>query len=148
MKIRWVAGMAAVLLLAVCTASAAWACALDQVPSISMNGRLAVANQQPAETSAALARWAPFVFPARPGVRQVVRFGENRREVARSLTSQAMSHPAEWRFGDGAQAYGWTVRHAYHKPGTFRITVLAYDRTSRRWYSFDEVMVLVGAGGR
>lgn len=131
------------LVLVTTTAEVARACALDQVPSISLDGRLAVANKQAPQTGAQLARWAPFVFLMRPRAGQTVHLAENRKEVAQSLTSQALAHAALWRFGDGRSTPGWKVSHVYRKAGSYRITVLAYDRGSHRWYPFDEATVVV-----
>jgi hypothetical protein len=132
---------AALALLA--STSVARACALDQVPSMSLNGELAIVNGHAPTTAQELARWAPFVFRVRHRVGKRLWLAENRREVGRSLTVQAMSHAALWRFGDGQSALGWRVSHMYRKPATYRITVLAYDRGTRKWYEFDAATVVI-----
>lgn len=121
----------------------AQACALDQVPSISLDGHLAVINKQVPRTPLQLAHWAPFVFRAHPRVGQMVRFAENRREVARSLTKPALHHRILWRLGDGRSAFGWHISHAYQRSGRYRVTVLAYDQRSHRWYQFDKAIAVV-----
>jgi hypothetical protein len=140
---RWGAD-SLVLLLSLCTFGGnVGACALDQVPSMSMNGHLAVLNKKPPRTRAELIKWAYFIFRTHPRVGQLLHFAENRREVARSLTKQAMEHAAKWVFDDGTDAYGWVVSHTYRKRGIFRITVLAYDQGTHRWYPFDQATLIV-----
>lgn len=136
-----VAGILSVSVLALF--GTAQACTLDNVPSVSLNGHLATFNKTVAQTSAQLRVWAPFVFRVRPASGKRLTFNENRKEVAKSLTKQAMAHPALWRFGDGSSSRGWRVSHVYKRSATYRITVLAYDRTTGKWYPFDQVTLHV-----
>jgi PKD domain len=49
--------------------------------------------------------------------------------------TDAMSSLAQaplWRFGDGAKASGLAVRHAYRRPGRYRVTVTAADLAGNR----------------
>lgn len=135
--------IALVVLLLSDTASTAAACALDQVPSMSMNGQLAVPNTHPAQTAGDLRHWAPFVFRGHPAPGQAVKLSENRHEVARSLTRQAMQRAPQWQLGDGTVAFGWSVTHRYITPGIRRVTVRAYDPGSRKWYPFDEATITI-----
>jgi hypothetical protein len=137
-------GVAALALGAVAVGTPmALACSLDNVPSISANGHLARLNLQPPTTQAELAIWAPFVFtqPYRTNARVI--FSENRAEVARSLVPGAMLRPWLWDFGDGNHTTGWTVHHAYTRPGTWHITVDAYFPGTKKWYLFDQAEVTI-----
>jgi len=51
--------------------------------------------------------------------------------------------PWRWAFGDGQTAYGWTIRHAYTHPGTWRIAVDAYDPGTNLWWNFDQVQITI-----
>src|SRR5579872_27553 len=62
----------------VAEATPARACALDQRPSLSTNGRLVVLNKQVARTQAELAIWAFFVVPGVYRTGQPVTMTENR----------------------------------------------------------------------
>lgn len=119
------------------------ACSLDSRPSVYADGRLALVNKRAPTTRSQLAVWTPFIFDRTYATHQTVTFTENRREVARSLTAAAMRRPWRWRFGDGHTAYGWTVRHAYARPGHWRIHVDAYLARTHQWYSFDQVTVTI-----
>jgi hypothetical protein len=121
------------------------ACALDAQPSAYTDGQRDRVNTQVPTSSAQLAGWAPFVFARSYPVRRAIVLTEDRHEVARSLTAAAMRRPWRWEFGDGQVAYGWTVRHAYARPGHWRISVAAYDPGTRQWYNFDQVMITVTA---
>jgi PKD domain len=57
---------------------------------------------------------------ARPGRR--VRFS-----VAATDALSSLAQPPLWRFGDGATARGLAVRHAYRRPGRYRVTVTVTD---------------------
>jgi hypothetical protein len=118
---------------------------LDSRPSISADGLLAHTNLQPPTTEAELAVWAPFIFARTYRAGVVVSFTENRKEVAQSLVPSAMLRPWRWDFGDGKNATGWTVHHAYAKPGTRRITAYAYFPATKQWYKFDQAMVRIAA---
>jgi hypothetical protein len=88
----------------------AWACALDNRPSMSADGVLAHLTAA-VPTAATLPTWASFTFPRvyKPG--QPVRFSEDQAEVRRTLTPSALSHPWRWNFGDGSTAVGYNVQH-------------------------------------
>ncbi len=116
------------------------ACALDNVPSMSMNGKLAARNNK---MPGNLSIYAAFYFKRPIKAGHKVTMAENRRECARSLVASAMRHAARWRFGDGTTAYGWNVHHTYRAKGTYRITVSAYYAKGHEWYRFDEVDVVV-----
>ncbi len=120
------------------------ACARDGVPSVSVDGRLAILNRAAAPT--VLTTWSPFVF-ARPVQRgRAVTLAENNREIANAhvLPSDVFKHPWRWTFGDGRpDAYGTRVRHAYSKAGTYRIEVRAYYAAYASWQPFDVVTVHV-----
>src|SRR5690348_2243477 len=111
-------GMIAVAFLLAITGSAgmARACGLDGVPSLHVNG--VVAQRMTSKPSrAALAHWAPFIFPGpyRPGV--ALHISENVSELKRSLPADAFSHPWRWSFGDGTTGTGFTMRHTYRHSG-------------------------------
>lgn len=127
------------------TASAipARACALDQRPSLSTNGRLVVLNKQVARTQAELAIWSFFVAPGAYRTGQVVTMTENRKEVATTLMASALLQPWGWTFGDGSFSQGWTVRHAYAHPGHWKIGVYDYNPESRRWDLFDQATITI-----
>jgi hypothetical protein len=122
------------------TAAVVQACALDNVPSMSMNGALAAYNNKIPHD---LHLYAPFFFKRPAVVGRRIQLTENRRECARSLTRSSMAHAARWRFGDGSTAYGWKVHHVYAHSGTYRATVFAYYAKGKSWYPFDEVDVTV-----
>ncbi len=119
------------------------ACGLDGKPSMLGNGRLVRINPSYPQTDAQVAYWAVFALPGSYGAGQVVALTENRAEVARTLLPQAMLRPWRWTFGDGATAYGWTVRHTYARAGHWRITTYAYDPGSRTWNNFDQAVITV-----
>jgi hypothetical protein len=122
--------------------SLAAACARDGVPSVSLDGHLAVVNRSGGRVVPTT--WSPFVFtrPARHG--HVVTLAENNREVARALPRDVFTHPWRWDFGDHTRpAYGTRVHHIYRKPGTYRIAVLAYYPVYSAWQPFDDVTIHV-----
>jgi hypothetical protein len=123
--------------------TAARACAIDQRPSASANGRLAHLNPHTPTTSAQLATWGYFIFPGTFRVGADVTLTENRAEVARTLEPSALRDPWGWQFGDGTTALGWTVRHAYARPGPERISVYAYDPAIDRWTLFDQITITI-----
>ncbi|HVC81256.1 MAG TPA: hypothetical protein VNL35_12240 [Chloroflexota bacterium] len=128
----------------VAEATPARACALDQRPSLSTNGRLVVLNKQVARTQAELAIWAFFVVPGVYRTGQSVTMTENRKEVANTLMPSARLQPWGWTFGDGSFSQGWTIRHAYTHPGHWKIGVYAYNPESRRWDLFDQATITIG----
>ena len=94
----WRAVAAGVTILVALLPSLAAACARDGVPSVSLDGHLAVVNRSAGRV--VLTTWSPFVFtrPARHG--HVVTLAENNREVARALPRDVFTHPWRWDFGD------------------------------------------------
>ena len=123
----------------------AQACTLDQKPSASADGHLAGINRSTPTTQEQLAAWSYFAFPRPFQVGTTVVLTEDRREVARTLVPSAMRQPWGWLFGDGSSATGWTVRHAYTRPGPLRISVYAYDPAIGRWTLFDQVTITISA---
>jgi hypothetical protein len=116
---------------------------LDSRPSISADGQIARLNLQPPITAAQLARWAPFVFARTYREHASIVLTENRKEVAQSLVPAAMLRPWRWNLGDGTTTTGWTIHHAYSRPGTWRITVDAYFPGTKKWYTFDQASVTI-----
>jgi hypothetical protein len=66
------------------------ACALDQRPSMSADGRLVVVNSHAPTNPQAFATWSYFVLPGAFPARRALLLTEDRREVARTLTAEAM----------------------------------------------------------
>ena len=142
LALHWRAAAAGVTILGALLPSLAAACARDGVPSVSLDGHLAVVNRSAGRV--VLTTWSPFVFarPARPG--HVVTLAENNRAVARALPRDVFTHPWRWDFGDHTRpAYGTRVHHIYRKPGTYRIAVLAYYPVYDAWQPFDDVTIHV-----
>ena len=140
--VPWQAVAASVAILCALLPSFAAACARDGVPSVSLDGHLAVVNRSAGRV--VLTTWSPFVFarPARHG--HVVTLAENNREVARALPRDVFTHPWRWDFGDHTRpAYGTRVHHIYRTPGTYRIAVLAYYPVYAAWQPFDDVTIHV-----
>lgn len=123
--------------------AATHACTIDLTPSASADGRLDRVNQQRPTGTSHLASYASFVFPRVYTARHLIAFTEDRRELARSLTTAAMRRPWRWTFGDRQTAYGWTIRHAYAHPGTWRLAVDAYDPGTKQWWNFDQVQITI-----
>lgn len=69
------------------------ACALDQRPSLSVDGRLATVNRQAPATARDMATWSYFAVPGTFPTGVPLVLAEDRREVARTLTAQAMRQP-------------------------------------------------------
>jgi len=135
--------VAGVSVLAFLPATAA-ACARDGVPSVSADGRLAVLNRSGGSARVIPATWSPFVFADTVSHGQGVTLSENNREVARALPTSVFSHPWRWDYGDHSPfGYGTTVRHAFARPGAYRITVLAYYAAYATWEPFDLVTIRV-----
>jgi hypothetical protein len=120
------------------------ACMLDQKPSMSVNGRLAHATTQVPKTQAELAVWTYFVFSGRYAANQPIVLGENKAEVAHTLSAEAMKQPVIWSFGDGQGASGWTVRHTYGRAGRWQVKIAVWDPYSGRWDLFDQATVTTG----
>jgi hypothetical protein len=125
--------------------SIAWACGLDGIPSLLADGQRDRINTATPTTAAQVAAWTPFVLARSFPAKQAITLTEIRSEVAKSLTAAAMRHPWRWRFSDGTVAHGWTVKHAFAKPGTWRIAVDAYYPGNGKWYQFDTATVVIRA---
>lgn len=123
----------------------AHACTLDQKPSIFADGRLARINTHPPTTQQAFATWTYFYVPGSFAAGKAIALSEDRRDVARTLTAEAMRQPWGWQFGDGRVAYGWSVRHAYARAGRWRVRVFAWDPAGRRWDMFDQATITIRA---
>src|SRR5205823_8862513 len=120
LTVQWRAVAVGATILVALLPSLAAACARDGVPSVSLDGHLAVVNR--GARRIVLTTWSPFVFtrPARHG--HVVTLAENNREVARALPRDVFMHPWRWDFGDHTRpAHGTRVHHIYRSPGTYRI---------------------------
>ena len=124
-------------------AAQAGACTIDQRPSASANHQIARLNRQTPRTAAQLAAWSLFYFAPSFQARQSIPFAENRRELARTLSAEALRQPCGWQFGDGHVAYGWTVRHAYAQAGRWPIKVYVWDPAGGRWDLFDQVTITI-----
>jgi hypothetical protein len=116
------------------------ACSLDNVPSISANGMLARLNTV-RPVVGHLAHWAPFVLPVAFRTGAGVRLSENLADLRKSLLTEDFSKPWRWDFGDGTGGSGFTVQHAYKKPGTYRVIVSAYDSKIKFWFQFDAALI-------
>src|SRR5207244_5420933 len=68
-----------------------------------------------------------LALPGRTRVGRRVRFS-----VAAADAMSSLAQPPLWRFGDGATARGLVVRHAYRRPGHYRVTVAAADLAGNR----------------
>lgn len=125
-------------------ASAAWACGIDNVPSLSVNGRLVALNPVYA-TTATYDTWTPFIARGVYPARRALLFAENRANVALSLPPVAMKVPWRWSFGDKTTARGTKVRHTYRRGGTYIVSVDAYFGTGKyaQWYTFDKITLHV-----
>jgi hypothetical protein len=119
------------------------ACGIDGIPSMNLNGHLVTINADQA-TKQNLAYWAPFVLAAAKPTTSL-HFGENERELHKSLTSQAFTVPFQWSFGDGATAKGVNVTHQYSQPGWYKVDVSYYYTPEKRWVVFDSAQLPVGA---
>jgi len=138
---RWPAGLAvlAALLLAL-TPGAVAACAIDNVASLRADGVPAMlTTSAPSGTSA----WAPFTITQAIAAGAPVRFTEAPADLAGTLPPAVRAAPYRWAFGDGGVALGHGAAHRYARAGTYRLTVSGYDRTTRRWFAFDEALLHV-----
>ena len=127
------------------TSGAALACGLDGIPSLLADGRLDRINTATPVTAAQVAAWTPFVLPRAFPARQLIILTEDRAEVAKSLNAVSMRRPWRWRFSDGTVAYGWTVKHAFARPGTWHMAIDAYFPGNGKWYQFDTATVTIQA---
>jgi hypothetical protein len=120
--------------------SAAQACSIDGIPSISANGQLAVRNLT-VPTGSTFLTWAPFVFHRAVARNHPVRLSEDMAKIARVLTSAELHGHWRWTFGDGqtASGQGGVITHRYARAGQYRITVATYDPLYNGWKPFDSV---------
>jgi hypothetical protein len=106
----------------------------------------AVAIWNPAERAAD--RLDAAIFDATPpvlsrlSVPRRVRAGLPARfSVVASDVWSSLSRAPLWRFGDGTQLRGATVRHRYRHPGLYRVTVVARDKAGNEARSSTSVRV-------
>lgn len=141
-----VGGWKAVLLAGVAAVMAgpAYACSLDNRPSMSADGVLAHLTAA-GPTAADLATWAPFTVSRVFRAGQPVRFSENQADVRLTLPPSALTHPWHWSFGDGAAYVGYSPRHSYRHAGTYKVSVRAYFTATNysQWLEFDAVTIRV-----
>jgi PKD domain len=125
-------------------AGTARACSLDGVPSLAIDGRLVAVNTALA-SSTSVEEWTPFVARGAYPANHPLLLKEDRARVAQALPALAFKFPWRWHFGDGAGARGAAVRHAYHRPGTYIITVEAYLVAGKQqlWFTFDKATIHV-----
>ncbi len=114
------------------------ACTIDEAPSALANGQ----RHDPI-TSTTLRTWAYFTFAGRYPAGTPIRFTEDRRSLHLVLAPDALAHALRWNFRDGTQADGWTVTHRYSQPGAYRLSIAAYDAGWHRYFSFDNVRIIV-----
>jgi hypothetical protein len=126
-------------------ASSAFACTLDGIASLSVNGVLAnLTSGRPTQANSGY--WAPFTMLAQ-GSGHTLQLSEDLSKVAQSLPPALLNPPFRWSFGDGATAYGHTVQHTYAQPGWYKITV-SYDWKARhQWVVFDSAEQQIVASG-
>ncbi|HEY8286491.1 MAG TPA: PKD domain-containing protein [Chloroflexota bacterium] len=132
-------------LLAVAHPITTWACAIDNVASLTANGVPAMLVTDP-PTSAG--PWAPFVLAQAVAPRTTVRLEEEPADLARTLPAAVRAVPFRWAFGDGAVAIGPLVAHQYVRPGQYHLQVYGYDPRGRRWFVFDGALVRVVPAGQ
>jgi hypothetical protein len=126
--------------------SAALACSLDGIASISVNGILAVRTTA-TPTLQTLARWAPFTFGLAYAPGDVVRFAEDLGKLRRSLPPAALAIPFRWDLGDSHRMRGLQVVHRYTRTGWYRVTVRSYWPSRRGWVLFDSAQLHIMPGG-
>ena len=121
------------------------ACTIDAIPSATAAGRTAVIYDI-APGSVDPAHYAPFVFPGSFGAGWTIRFGELAQGL--KLTPHQLHARWSWSFGDGTQAWGHSVTHAYRSPGQYVVTVQAHDPYEQYPVQFDRILVRVLAPGQ
>jgi len=120
-----------------------YACTIDNKPSVSANGRLAVVA--PAPTQATWPTWAHFLFPGTYHRSRPVVLAENVASVRRALNTLRPvpeNRPWRWDFGDGHTAYGSRVTHSFARAQRYKISVQAYFK-GYGWQAFDTVTINV-----
>jgi chitodextrinase len=134
--------LALVTTIALTAPQTAQACTIDGKPTAFADGSRAVVSHL--KLTVATARtWAPFSFRSAYHAQAAIRLTEDRADLRRVLSPDAMQRAWRWEFGDGTHATGWTVTHHYAHPGAYRITVLAYYPTFRQYISFDKVRITI-----
>ena len=143
MRSRTCAGLGVLGCLAM-SASAASACGVDGIPSLSVNGHLVAVNMAQAAIGG-LDTWTPFVTRGHFAANQTLVLAEDRFQVSQALAPIAFRFPWRWRFGDGATARGTVVRHAYRHAGAYVISTEAYlvAGTRKQWFIFDRATILI-----
>ncbi len=118
------------------------ACAIDNVPSIRADGRLADLNLT-LPTDSSVLHWAPFIFRPTFRVGQRITLSEDGGKLARSLPPEIVHGRWVWRFGDGGSTRGTLVAHRYRKAGTYVVTVAMPLPRGGAPFVFDAVVVRV-----
>ncbi len=133
------AALLAALLLGIAPRMAT-ACAIDNVASLLADGVPAMLT-----TSAprGASPWAPFTIAQAIAAGAPVRLAEAPADLARTLPPAVRAAPYRWAFGDGGVAESHAAIHRYAHAGTYRLTVSGYDRTARRWFTFDAAVLRV-----
>src|SRR5437667_6743408 len=98
------------------------ACMVDNIPSITASGRIAVFSAAPSGPINP-AHYAPFMIPGLFGTGWTVHFGE-RNKLLR-LPARLLNAPWRWEFGDGTISHGHALTHVYRTPGDYVVTVAA-----------------------
>ena len=136
----FVASCAIGALLAAAHPTSTWACAIDNVASLSANGVPAMLAGTPPTAGGA---WAPFVLAQAFAPNTPVRLREAPADLARTLPATVQAAPFRWDFGDGTTALGHEAIHRYARPGRYHLLVYGYYGRERRWLVFDSAMVRV-----
>lgn len=142
---RMIGGLTASALAVLVGVLAVSACAIDKVPSLSVNGHTAVLNTAVPHTQAQLSAFTLFVFKQVSQAGQPAVLAENKPLVAQALVPPAMKTAPLWQLGDHTIARGWQVHHTFAHPGKYRVTVSAYYPPLHQWYQFDQVTLTVVA---
>jgi hypothetical protein len=121
--------------------SAARACSLDGIASISMNGNTASLTAG-APSPGDAAHWAPFtLLAAAPG--DTLRLSEDIGKVRKSLSSEMLKTPFRWIFDDGTTTQGFSVTHRFAQVGWHKITVDYYYPLRHQWLTFDSAQLQI-----
>jgi PKD domain len=118
------------------------ACTIDGKPTAFADGSRAVVSHLKLTVPTART-WAPFSFRSAYHAHAAIRLTEDRADLRRVLSPDAMQRAWRWEFGDGAHATGWTVIHRYAHPGAYRITVAAYYPTFHQYFTMDTVRITI-----
>ncbi len=121
----------------------AQACAIDGIPSISADGRIATRNLA-VPKRATLETWSPFLFKQPFGSHTVIRLREDPALLVRAMGPDALRARWRWAFGDGHSSGGaLRVAHSYSHPGSYRVVVSTYDPAFKTWFPFDSVELTI-----